>query len=112
MEFVRRGLTRFFIYVWFVSALKGTSQSRSHGTELATQRRSEWGRGGREAALIQGNLACWYGLFKWITSGLKDKKQKLIQRWVKKKKKFGTQTIAAKVMGGCLQRWCQYCGVA
>lgn len=66
----------------------------------------------RKSSLIQGNTMCWYGLYEWCTKHLRaSRNSKLIQRWNKKKKEFGTQTISTKMMRKCLSRWCKICGV-
>ena len=66
-----------------------------------------------QALLIQGNVFCWYGLFVWLTNHLVGQPNaKLVQKWNKRNKKFGTQTIAKVTMAGCINKWCRVCGVA
>ena len=66
-----------------------------------------------QALLIQGNIMCWYGLFEWLTDHLEgNRNAKLIQKWVKRDRKFGTSNIGVDKMTGCLARWCKACGVS
>ena len=78
-----------------------------------------WNRDGNatvirtQALLIQGNVFCWFGLLEFVTDHLVGQPNaKLVQKWIKRDKKFGTRNVSKDKMTGCIDEWCKQCGVA
>ena len=51
---------------------------------------------------IEGNILCWYGNLEFCTKDLHDVDQKLIQRYIKRSKKYGKVNVGEKVAGKAL----------
>ena len=61
--------------------------------------------------LIGGNTDCWLGLLEFVCKNVKDPQNKLVKRWNKRARQFGTACISFKEMQKCIAKWCGVCGV-
>ena len=56
---------------------------------------------------IEGNMLCWFGNLEYCTKDLHDVDQKLIQRYIKRAKKYGKVNVGEKVANKALHDWSQ-----
>ena len=66
---------------------------------------------GTRFRLIVGNTMCWYGNLRYVTKDIEDPKQKLLQIYKTREKKYGTTNVGKKAAQKGLVEWCKICGI-